>query len=315
MKRSWRVREGLYTIVLDVDPGGAGAGARPDEDDRSRSAFLIGQLVQAVTWRPDGASGRALREVGSALYGAGAAGAPPSSSDDPQARMPRLEQALRRAIAAGRLRVREWRPPAAAVVEAEADEPVLGWEKEGEADGKLWVLSVHLRTPGGEPLAFERLEVFRHGTDEPIGITLETDKDGRAATLVPSDGTYDLRLLTDWEDDFEQIDDADVATHLHCQFFTEDEEPIVGETVDVTGPSGSFELVTGAEGEIDTPAEPGDYELTILGEKFKAHTLYAAEHDAADLYYQFVVPGDYDWEQHDPLREHRWTDDEDDEGA
>jgi hypothetical protein len=301
MKRFWRVREGLETFVFELDPWGE----RPGELERQRASWAMSGVLRHAAQASGGTSERVLLKIHSTLVGAAAPLQPSSGA---------IERRLRGAIADGTLRVTVVRPRSLAVVVEDDHEEVVGWEQEATADGHLWVLSVKLKTPGGEPLAFEKLEVFRHDTGDPVGIILETDKEGSAATIVPSDGTYDLLLLSDDEEEpDEPIDDRDVATHLHCQFFTEDDEVLAGETVQIGGPHGSFDVTTGAEGEIDVPLEPGDYELTIWDQSFKAHTLYAGEHDDAGLHYQFVVQSDYDWEEeHQPGRRHRYHEEDED---
>jgi hypothetical protein len=104
---------------------------------------------------------------------------------------------------------------------------------------------------------------------------------------------------------------------LHCQFFSPSHQPLVGEKVKVSGGGASFELITGDQGEIDTPADPGAYQLAVRGQTFKAHTLHVNDmsHPRAGLHYQFVVDTDEedDWSKHEKGRMNRYSSGEDDD--
>jgi hypothetical protein len=175
-----------------------------------------------------------------------------------------------------------------------------------------FVVSLELKAPGGNPLAFEKVVVVHRKTKRPVGDPVTTDGDGKVSVEVPKDAKYDVKIVEDEAEHHEvSSDDHDTTAHLHCQFFDANEQPLVGETVKISGKGTSFEVVTGEQGEIDVPTEPGDYNLEVKGEKFKAHTLYVKDfnHEHGGQHHQFVLEGeeDDDWSKHEKARLDRYS--------
>jgi hypothetical protein len=174
-----------------------------------------------------------------------------------------------------------------------------------------FVVSLQLKAPGGCPLAFEKVVVVHSKTKQAVGDPVTTDGEGNVAVEVPMDAKYDVKILEDEAEHHEvSPDDHDTTAHLHCQFFDGNEQPLVGETVKISRGSTLFEVVTGDQGDIDVPTEPGDYNLEVRGQKFKAHTLYVNDfnHQHGGQHHQFVLEGEEDdWSKHEQARLDRYS--------
>jgi hypothetical protein len=156
--------------------------------------------------------------------------------------------------------------------------------------GDAFILSAELQSPGGEPIAHEKVTVVDPDTGEAVTDAVKTDADGRIAVAVPEDKKYHIKIHDEGTPvERKQPADKDIENILCAQFFDPDHRPLAGEKVKVRGPSGPSDQVTGDDGSLHLPASPGEYELVVRGQTFLAYTLLVPETDYGGKQYQFVV--------------------------
>jgi uncharacterized Zn-binding protein involved in type VI secretion len=175
-------------------------------------------------------------------------------------------------------------------------------------DDHVFVVSAELQSPGGVALAFEQVVLLKHGTDERIAGPFTTDAKGHFATVVPDNAAYDIQLLDDGTE-HHQVGppDAEVATHLHCQFLVGG-VPAVGELVTVSGQGISTAATLGTDGELDLVVAPGAYELRVRKQTFHAHSLNTADiQRGGGGHYRFEIAGEHDPDELERARADRYS--------
>lgn len=179
-----------------------------------------------------------------------------------------------------------------------------------EGSDDVHVLATQLFSPGGVPLAGERVQLIDPQTDEPWGPPLRTDERGELRVEVPHPGPWDLRFV---HDDYEEPDtpgDDEVTTELHVLFVDPGGEPLPDLAVNVHGPTPA-EARTDEGGTLHLEVAPGAYALEVRGPEmaearvFHAHATLRADRTQGDGHsYVFVVEAD-DPDLPEDLREHR----------
>jgi hypothetical protein len=121
VKRSWRLREGLCDLVLDIGPPGGGPSPASEE-------VLLGSFLQQVKSSGRGESERVFVELYAELFGAPPPGWPFAGEDVGRrwSFFDSLEGRLRDAVRRGWLRLRDGRPRAVLVALDASDDDVLG---------------------------------------------------------------------------------------------------------------------------------------------------------------------------------------------
>ncbi|HMG23313.1 MAG TPA: hypothetical protein VK607_18390, partial [Kofleriaceae bacterium] len=151
----------------------------------------------------------------------------------------------------------------------------------------VYVVHAELKTPGGEPIGFEKVVLVKRGTDEVVAGPAITEGDGTISFIVPEQGSFDLKIVDDeTHHHVTPPPDAEVAMQLHCQFF-DGGVPAAGEVVQVSGDGSRMAVTLGQGGELDLAVSPGEYELTIRGQSFVAHPVTLADHGG---YHTFDLP-------------------------
>ena len=150
-------------------------------------------------------------------------------------------------------------------------------EQAKKDDPDVHVIATDLKTPGGEPLGFHEVIVYKKGTKEKVAGPVMTDDKGHVSFVMDEEGEYDFEIVN--EDVVSHTmppDDHEVAFELHAQFL-EGGVPLAGETVKISDPGFNGSVALDLAGNFEMPADSGEYELTIKGQTFKAHAVRLAD--------------------------------------
>jgi len=169
-----------------------------------------------------------------------------------------------------------------------------------ESDEEAFVLVVEIKTIGGTLLVNHPMRILDPDTGVAVIEQIHSDDKGVVRTLVPRNKTYRIEILDEeWEAPAAAfLGDHDTGV-LHCRFVDESGQPLANLGVEARQDDHEFQLVTDAEGWIESPANLGAYELRVGDQVFQAHALLPAdvERDAEAatgderVHYCFVVTG------------------------
>jgi hypothetical protein len=153
-------------------------------------------------------------------------------------------------------------------------------KKKIEEDPNVHVVAADLKTPGGQPLAFELVQLVKKGKDGKVEVIAGpelTDVKGHIAFVVDEAGDYELDVIGD--DPHEHVmppDDREIAFNLVAQFF-DDGVPAAGEKVEIKGPGYTGTLHLDSAGMVLLAVPTGEYELTVAKQKFVAHAVRSVD--------------------------------------
>jgi hypothetical protein len=160
-------------------------------------------------------------------------------------------------------------------------------QKKKDEDPNVHVVAADLKTPGGQPLAFELVQLVKKGADGKVEVIAGpelTDVKGHIAFVVDEAGDYELDVIGD--DPHEHVmppDDREIMFNLMAQFL-DDGVPAAGEKVEINGPGYKGSLHLDSDGMVLLAVPTGEYELTVNKQKFVAHAVRPVDHEGASVF-------------------------------
>ena len=182
--------------------------------------------------------------------------------------------------------------------EVEARAPMA---RSDEPEEEAYVLVAEVKTIGGTLLLDHPVRVLDPDTGAAVIERINTDEQGVVRTLVPRNKTYRIEILDEeWEAPTAQFLGDHGCGMLLCRFVDESGQPLANLGVEARQDDQEFQLITDADGWIESPANLGAYELRVGDQVFVAHAMLpedvtpqeaeTAQGDAP-THYRFVVTG------------------------
>lgn len=179
---------------------------------------------------------------------------------------------------------------------ANPDSPVVV-DGHQQATGRQHRLSVTLLDQAGAPLVNQAVQIVDLATGQAVGAPLSTDDQGHLQAAVPEDRAYGIRILDPDHDPAPAPEEAqpfqpdqEDGVRLYVRLQRPDAAPHAGIDFQLDGMGLSLAGRTGPDGDLEVDGcAAGAYDLKVLGQLFRVHTLCDSDLASDPDPYRLVV--------------------------